>query len=157
MQDKAVYLTAEGKERFTAELRELTTVRRQEVAERIRRAKEYGDTSDNAEYDLAKSEQAFVEGRIQELERMLSGARVIEEPTTVDYVRLGSRVTVLASDGEEDTYQLVGKQEADPRRGFVSNESPIGRALLGKRVGDETVVVAPGGSFTVRVLRIASH
>ena len=157
MQEKTVYLTPEGKERFAAELRELTTVRRHEVEERIRRAKEFADTSDNAEYDLAKSDQAFVEGRIQELERILSSAQLIQEPPSSDFVRLGCRVTVHTSDGEEETYHLVGSQEANPRRGLISNESPLGRALLGKRVGEETTVVAPGGSFTVKVLNIASH
>src|SRR6478735_631882 len=126
MQDKVVYLTPEGKQRFTAELHELQTVRRHEVEEQIRRAKEFADAVDNAEYDEAKQEQAFVEGRIQELERMLSNAKVIEEPTTggVDYVRMGSHIKVSDSEGEEETYYLVGSHEADPRRGLISNESP---------------------------------
>ena len=155
MQEKVVYLTPEGKERFAAELRELQTVRRHEVEERIRRAKEFSDTVDNAEYDEAKTEQAFVEGRIQDLERMLSSARMIEEPARADYVRMGSHVTVVDGDGEEQTYYLVGSQEADPRRGLISNESPIGRALIGKRAGDEVTVVAPGGSFDLKVLQIS--
>lgn len=156
MQDKVVYLTAEGKQRFTAELRELQTVRRHEVEEQIRRAKEFADTVDNAEYDEAKAQQAFVEGRIQELERMLAAAKVIEEPTTkADYVRMGSHIKVLGPEGDEETYYLVGSHEADPRRGLVSNESPIGRALIGKRVGDEVTVVAPAGAFTVKILEIS--
>jgi transcription elongation factor GreA len=155
MQEKVVYLTPAGKERFAAELRELQTVRRHEVEERIRRAKEFSDTVDNAEYDEAKTEQAFVEGRIQDLERMLSSARVIDEPAQADYVRMGSHVTVVDGDGEEQTYYLVGSQEADPRRGLISNESPIGRALIGKRAGDEVTVVAPGGSFDLKVLQIS--
>jgi transcription elongation factor GreA len=156
MQDKAVYLTPEGKQRFTAELHELLTVRRHQVEEQIRRAKEFADTVDNAEYDEAKQEQAFVEGRIQELERLLSSAKVIEEPTIKgDYVRMGSHVRVSDEEGEEETYYLVGSHEADPRRGLVSNESPIGRALIGKRVGEETTVVAPAGSFTLKVLEIS--
>ena len=156
MQDKVVYLTPEGKQRFTAELRELQTVRRHEVEEQIRRAKEFADAVDNAEYDEAKQEQAFVEGRIQELERMLSNAKVIEEPTTgaVDYVRMGSHIKVSDSEGEEETYYLVGSHEADPRRGLISNESPIGRALIGKRVGDEVTVVAPAGAFNLKILEI---
>ena len=153
MQEKVVYLTPEGKERFAAELRELVTVRRHEVEERIRRAKEFSDTVDNAEYDDAKNDQAFVEGRIHELERLLSSAKIIEETHKVDFVRLGSHVTVLA-DGEEETYHLVGSHEADPRKGCISNESPIGRALLGRRVGDEVTVVAPAGSFTLKVVAI---
>src|SRR5687767_6414363 len=148
MQQKVVYLTPAGKERFAAELRELVTVRRHEVEERIRRAKEFSDTVDNAEYDEAKTEQAFVEGRIQELERMLAGARVIEAAPRADYVKLGTHVKVKGSDeDEEETYYLVGSQEADPRHGLISNESPMGRALIGRRVGDEVTVVAPAGSF----------
>jgi transcription elongation factor GreA len=156
MQEKVVYLTSEGKQRFAAELRELMTVRRHEVEERIRRAKEFSDTVDNAEYDEAKTEQSFVEGRIQELERLLSAAKLIEEPTTkADYVRMGSHIKVVDQDGEEETYYLVGSHEADPRHGLISNESPIGRALIGKRVGDEVTVVAPAGSFSLKVLEIS--
>src|ERR687886_2166081 len=156
MQDKVVYLTPEGKQRFTAELHELLTVRRHEVEEQIRRAKEFSDTVDNAEYDEAKAEQAFVEGRIQDLERLLSAAKVIEEPTTkADYVRMGSHIKVVDSEGEEETYYLVGSHEADPRRGLISNESPIGRALMGKRAGEQVTVVAPGGSFDLKVVEIS--
>jgi transcription elongation factor GreA len=156
MQDKVVYLTPEGKQRFAAELHELQTVRRHEVEEQIRRAKEFADAVDNAEYDEAKQEQAFVEGRIQELERMLSNAKVIEEPASggADYVRMGSHIKVSDSEGEEETYYLVGSHEADPRHGLISNESPIGRALIGKRVGDEVTVVAPAGAFTLKILEI---
>ncbi len=155
MQEKVVYLTPEGKERFSAELRELLTVRRHEVEERIRRAKEFSDTVDNAEYDEAKTEQAFVEGRIQELERLLASARMIEEPARADYVRMGSHVKVVDGEGDEQTYYLVGSHEADPRRGLISNESPIGRALMGKRAGEQVTVVAPGGSFDLKVLEIS--
>jgi transcription elongation factor GreA len=155
MQEKVVYLTPEGKQRFQAELHELLTVRRHEVEEQIRRAKEFSDTVDNAEYDEAKQEQSFVEGRIQELERMLSAAKLIEEPATkADYVRLGSHIKVVDTEGEEETYYLVGSQEADPRRGLISNESPIGRSLIGKRVGDEVTVVAPAGAFNLKILEI---
>lgn len=155
MQDKVVYLTHQGKQRFAAELHELQTVRRHQVEEQIRRAKEFADTVDNAEYDEAKTEQAFVEGRIQELERLLSTAKVIEEPPTkADYVRMGCHVKVVDSDGDEETYYLVGSHEADPRRGLISNESPIGRALIGKRIGDEVTVVAPAGSFNLTILEI---
>jgi transcription elongation factor GreA len=157
MQDKVVYLTPEGKQRFAAELHELQTVRRHEVEEQIRRAKEFADAVDNAEYDEAKQEQAFVEGRIQELERLLSNAKVIEEPAGggADYVRMGSHIKVGDSEGEQETYYLVGSHEADPRRGLISNESPIGRALIGKRVGDEVTVVAPAGAFTLKILEIS--
>jgi transcription elongation factor GreA len=155
MQDKVVYLTGEGKQRFALELRELVTVKRHEVEDRIRRAKEFSDTVDNAEYDEAKTEQSFVEGRILELERLLASAKVIEEPPTkADYVRMGAHVKVVDAEGEEETYYLVGSHEADPRHGQISNESPIGRALIGKRVGDEVTVVAPAGSFTLKILEI---
>jgi transcription elongation factor GreA len=155
MQEKVAYLTPEGKQRFIAELHELVTVRRHEIEDQIRRAKEFSDTVDNAEYEEAKTDQAFVEGRIQELERLLATARVIEEPTArVDYVRLGAHVKVVDSDGEEETYYLVGSHEADPRRRLISNESPIGRAILGKRVGDEVTVVALAGAFSLKVLDI---
>jgi transcription elongation factor GreA len=114
MQDKVVYLTPEGKQRFAAELHELQTVRRHQVEEQIRRAKEFADTVDNAEYDEAKTQQGFVEGRIQELERLLSNVKVIEEPSTKpDYVRMGAHIKVVESDGEEETYYLVGSHEAD--------------------------------------------
>jgi len=155
MQEKVVYLTSEGKQRFAAELRELQTGRRHEVEERIRRAKEFSDTVDNAEYDEAQTEQSFVEGRIQELERMLAAAKLIEEPATkADYVRMGSHIKVVDPEGEEETYYLVGSHEADPRKGLISNESPIGRSLIGKRVGDEVTVVAPAGAFNLKILDI---
>jgi transcription elongation factor GreA len=155
MQDKVVYLTSEGKHRFTAELHQLVTVRRHEVAEQIRRAKEFSDTVDNAEYEEAKIEQAFVEGRILELERLLASAKVIEEPTTrADFVRLGTHIRVVDDEGQEETYYLVGSHEADPRRRLISNESPIGRALIGKRVADEVTVVAPAGAFNLKILEI---
>jgi transcription elongation factor GreA len=154
MQDKVVYLTAEGKDRFTVELHHLVTVRRHEIEEQIRRAKEFSDTVDNAEYEEAKTEQAFVEGRIRELERVLASAKVIEEPTRADFVKLGTHIKVIDGGGEEETYYLVGSREADPRRRLISNESPIGRALLGKRVGDEVTVVAPDGAFNLKILEI---
>src|SRR3981081_1732941 len=144
MHDKVVYLTPEGKRRFTEELHELVTVRRHEVEEQIRRAKEFSDTVDNAEYEEAKTEQSFVEGRILELERLLSSAKLIEQPATkADFVRMGARIKVVDADGEEETYHLVGSSEADPRRGQISNESPIGRGLIGKRLGDEANGGAP--------------
>ena len=96
-----------------------------------------------------------MEGRIQELERLLASARVIEEPTTrADFVRLGTHIKVVDGEGEEETYYLVGSHEADPRRRLISNESPIGRALIGKRVGDEVTVVAPAGAFNLKILEI---
>ncbi len=156
MHDKVVYLTPEGKQRFTEELHELLTVRRREVEDQIRRAKEFSDTVDNAEYDEAKTEQSFVEGRILELERLLASAKLIEQPTTkADFVRMGAHIKVVdPAEGDEETYHLVGSSEADPRRGQISNESPIGRALIGKRIGDEVTVVAPAGAFNLKIIDI---
>jgi len=156
MHDKVVYLTPEGKQRFTEELHELLTVRRREVEDQIRRAKEFSDTVDNAEYDEAKTEQSFVEGRILELERLLASAKLIEQPTTkADFVRMGVHIKVVdPAEGDEETYHLVGSSEADPRRGQISNESPIGRALIGKRIGDEVTVVAPAGAFNLKIIDI---
>src|SRR5258708_1058931 len=156
MHDKVVYLTPEGKQRFTEELRELLTVRRHEVEEQIRRAKEFSDTVDNAEYDEAKTEQSFVEGRILELERLLSSPNLIEQPTTkTDFVRMGVHIKVVDREGDGETSHLAGASEADPGRGQISNESPIGRALIGKRIGDEVTVVAPAGAFNLKILDIS--
>lgn len=153
--EKTVYLTREGLAKLEEELHQLRTVRRQQVAERIRRAKEFTNTVDNAEYDDAKNEQAFVEGRIQALEHKLANAVVIEHQAgPAGYVRLGSQVTVIDTDGLEDVYTIVGSAEADPKTGRISNESPIGRALLGHRTGDKVSVVAPGGSFELTVKEI---
>jgi transcription elongation factor GreA len=150
--EKTVYLTKEGLAKLEEELHHLRTTRRHEVAERIRRAKEFTNTVDNAEYDDAKNEQAFVEGRVQSIERMLANAVVIDEQAAPSgFVRLGSHVTVVDSEGVEESYTIVGSAEADPRAGKVSNESPIGRALLGHRVGDQVSVMAPGGSFDLTI------
>jgi transcription elongation factor GreA len=155
MAERAIYLTREGFKKFDEELEHLRTVRRPQVAERIRLAKELTDTVDNAEYDDAKSEQGFIEGRIQELEGTLASAQIIGEGPHPDYVDLGSRVTVKDADGIEEAYLIVGSVEADPRHGLISNESPVGRALLGKRAGEQVSVVAPGGSFELVVVEVA--
>lgn len=155
MSEKPTYLTREGFKKFEGELSQLKHQKRAEVAERIRKAKEFTDTVDNSEYDEAKAEQAFVEGRIRDLEYQLATAQIIDDHPAADYVRLGSRVTVTDNSGEEEVYTIVGSAEADPRRGFISNESPVGRALLGKRPGEEVDVVAPGGSFFLRVVSLA--
>jgi transcription elongation factor GreA len=151
MADRQVYLTRDGYDRLVQELAELRLEKRPQIEERIRLAKEFSDTVDNAEYDGAKQEQSFVEGRIQELEQLLADAEMIEDHPSTDFVRLGSRVTVVGSDDEREDYTIVGSAEADPKRGFVSNESPVGRSLIGRKVGDEVTIVAPGGSFTVRI------
>ena len=101
------------------------------------------------------AEQAFIEGRIQDLEYQLANAEIIDAHPAADYVRLGSKVTVADTSGEEEVYTIVGSAEADPRRGYISNESPVGRALLGKRIGEQVAVVAPGGSFDLKVVSLA--
>lgn len=155
MAQKEVFLTPEGLEKLKAELEHLHTVRRPQVAEQIQRAKELGGTVDNAEYDDAKNEQAFVEGRILTLEKMIKNAVIIrdEEPPS-GLVRLGSKVTVRNQDGENEYYTVVGSAEANPGEAKISNESPVGRALLGKRVGDEVEVETPAGVIKLEVIGI---
>lgn len=153
MAEKPIFLTPEGRAKLEAELEQLKTVRRGEVAERIHAAKEEGDIMENSAYDEAKNEQAFVEGRIMTIEQMLKNAVMIVETRAHDSVGLGSYVTVVERGGDDDEmYQIVGSAEADPTRGRISNESPVGRALLGKRVGDEVQVKIPDG---VRHLKIS--
>lgn len=154
MPREKVYLTEEGLTKLKAELDHLYTVRRQEVAERIQRAKELTDTVDNAEYEDAKNEQAFVEGRIRTLERMVKNAAVISAETSSEQVRLGSTVTVQTQDGEQEHYTIVGSAEADPSEGKISNESPVGKVLLGRRVGEEVEVRAPAGMLKLKIVTI---
>lgn len=158
MLDKPVFLTAEGKEKLEAELEHLRTVRRREVAQRIRAAKEGGDVTDNADYEDAKMEQGFVEGRIRTIEAMLHNAALIEPESTGSRngVQLGSRVTLLDLDGGdgEETFLIVGSAEASPGDGRISNESPLGRAVIGKHLGDEILVAAPSGALRFRVKAI---
>jgi transcription elongation factor GreA len=155
MPDRAVYLTREGFKRLDSELEHLRTVKRPEVSERIRRSKDMTDVDGNAEYDEAKSEQGFIEGRIVELERALANAQIIGGGPKSDFVGLGSHVTVKDDEGDVDEYQIVGSLEADPKRGQISNESPVGRALLGKKAGESATVVAPGGSFDLTVVEVS--
>ncbi|HHS97005.1 MAG TPA: transcription elongation factor GreA [Chloroflexi bacterium] len=152
---EAVYLTPEGIERLKKELDELVNVRRPALAERLRKAIQQGDLSENADYIAAKEEQGFLEGRIQEIEALLRNAVVIEEEAPTGEVRLGSRVTVV-EDGEEgpETFRLVGPAEADPSNGRISYESPLGQALLGHRVGDVVTVEAPAGVLRFRILKV---
>lgn len=155
MAEQKTYLTPEGFEKLREELEYLRTVRRREVAERIRIAKEGGDVMENAGYDEAKREQAFLEGRIQTLETMLRDPVIIEEGSSSDQVGLGSSVTVVEEDGSEpETYQIVGSAEVDPAKGRISNESPLGKALLGGRVGEEVKVRTPNGILYFRIVGI---
>ena len=158
MPEKPVFLTAEGKAKLEAELDHLQTVRRQEVAQRIRAAKEGGDITDNADYDDAKMEQAFVEGRIMTVEALLKNATIIDtapQPVgSTNGIHLGTRVTVMDSEDIEDTYLIVGSAEARPAEGRISNESPLGRTIMGKRIGDEVSVATPSGIIRYRVLKV---
>lgn len=148
------YLTRQGYEKLQDELEYLRTVKRQEVAERLHEAMEGGELIEDAEYEAAKNEQAFVEGRIQELEMLLANARVIEDKGVMDVVQVAAEVTIQEGDNEPELYTIVGPAEANPREGRISHESPLGRALLNHRAGDVVRVDAPDGSFTVRILKV---
>lgn len=145
------FLTDDGRQRITHQLEVLRTVKRAEVAQYLHDAKESGDVIDNAAYDDAKNEQARLEGRIFELEQLLATARSISKPLT-DEVSLGSVVVLTTADAREYHYSLVGAFEAKPSAGLISNESPVGKALLGHKVGDLVIVSAPGGvkEYTIR-------
>jgi len=151
--NKPTYLSREGLEELKNELDEMTNVRRAEVAARIHDAKEHGDLSENAEYEDAKNEQAFVEGRIQTLQALIKNATLIDENHSSDHVQIGSTVTVDGEDGVE-TFTIVGSTEARPSNGRISNESPVGRALLGRKKGDKVVVHAPAGDMTFAITNI---
>jgi transcription elongation factor GreA len=149
------YLTAEGAARVKAELEQLKGPAREEIAKRLRAAIQMGDLSENADYHKAKEDQGFLEGRILELEYLLHNAVIIEETTgRKDVVEVGARVTIQEEDFEPETYHLVGAKEADPRNGKISNESPIGRSLLGAREGDQVTAETPGGQVHLKILKI---
>lgn len=154
--EKVFPMTQAGKDKLIQELEYLKSVKRKEVVERIKIARSFGDLSENSEYDSAKEEQAFVEGRITTLENMVRNAKIIEEgELATDSVTLGSSVTfVELPDGEEETYTIVGSAEADPFEGKISNDSPIAKSLLGKKVGDQVSVQTPGGEMSVRIVSI---
>jgi transcription elongation factor GreA len=149
-------MTQAGKEKLEQELEQLKSVKRKEVVERIKIARSFGDLSENSEYDSAKEEQAFVEGRITTLENMIRNARIIEEDEMEgDTVALGRSVTfVELPDGDEETYTIVGSAEADPFEGKISNDSPIAKNLIGRKVGDQVSVQTPGGEMMVRIVSI---
>lgn len=149
-----VHLTAEGFEKLRAELEELKGPRREELAARLRSAIQMGDLSENADYHKAKEDQAFLEGRIQELEFMVRNAVIIEKSANKDIVSIGSHVTIQEGDYPVETYHLVGPQEADPRNGRISHESPIGRALLDRRAGEVVDVDTPEGKVKFKILKI---
>jgi transcription elongation factor GreA len=151
--NQTTYLTPEGETKLRTELAELTGPRREALAQRLRAAIQMGDLSENADYHKAKEDQAFLEGRIQELEAVLRTAVIIEK-THSDVVTVGSHVTVQEEDFDPETYYLVGAKEADPRNGKISNESPIGRALMDHKVGDVVEAETPGGKLKFKILKI---
>lgn len=156
MPDKPVFLTPEGRAKLESELKHLREVKRLEVAERIKASKEFSDTIENSEFDEAKNEQAFVEGRVLTVEKLLANAVIIETDASPlhDVVRIGSKVTLADEEEESVVYFIVGSTEASPRHGRISNESPVGRALLGRRVGDEIEAVAPAGTVHYKITAI---
>jgi transcription elongation factor GreA len=154
--NQPVYLTAEGLQKLKEELEYLTVTRRKEVAQMIAEAKAEGDISENAGYDEAKTAQGFLEGRIRELENVLKNAKIIEDSTRpANEASLGRTVIVRESGTDyEETYTIVGSLEADPANGRISNSSPMGKALIGKKVGDKVMVNSPGGEIEFKILRV---
>ena len=150
------YLTREGYEKLQQELEYLRTTRRKEVAQRLRDAMEDGDAGidNDAEVDAAKNEQAFVEGRIRELELLLANVHIVEKSEQMEVVQIGSTVTIQEDGMEAEVYTIVGAAETDPVHGRISNESPLGSALIGHRAGDEVEVKAPNGSFVVKIIKV---
>lgn len=156
MSNSPVYLTQEGFNKLREELDHLLNVRRREIAEQIAEAKAEGDLRENAGYDEAKNAQAFVEGRIRELEQKTRNAQIIDDSNSpANLVALGRKVVVQEEGtSDEESYVIVGSTEADPRNGRISNESPIGKALMGKRKGAKVTVNTPGGNINFKILRI---
>jgi transcription elongation factor GreA len=149
-----IYLTPEGADRLKEELVDLKGPQRQALAKRLRDAIQMGDLSENADYHKAKEDQAFLEGRIQELDYVLANAEVVEDSGPRDQIRVGLKVTVQEDDFEPEIYYMVGAKEADSRNGKISNESPIGRALMGHKAGDVVEAETPGGNIRLKILKI---
>jgi transcription elongation factor GreA len=153
MTQHQTYLTPEGEIKLKAELAELTGPRREELSKRLRSAIQMGDLSENADYHKAKEDQGFLEGRIQEIEAILRTAVIIEKKQS-DVVNVGSHVTVQEEDFDPETFYVVGAKEADPRNGRISNESPIGKALIDHKVGDVVEAETPGGKIKFKILKV---
>ncbi|MFA4999716.1 MAG: transcription elongation factor GreA [Parcubacteria group bacterium] len=151
---KNYYLSAKRLTELKEELNELKTVKRIEVAERLKRAKEYGDLSENAEYSEAREQQETLESRIDELEDIVKNASVIKKLTSQEFIDLGCEVEV-ESKGKTRLFTIVGSNEAKPEEGLISNESPVGRAIIGKKVGDSARVLTPAGEIIYKVLKIS--
>lgn len=149
------FLTRDGYSKLQEELDYLRTFKRQEIADRLHDAMDGGELIENAEYEAAKNEQAFMEGRIKELEILLATARVIEEGSlSADTVQIGCTVSIQEDGSDPEVYTIVGAAEANPAAGRISNESPLGKALLGHKVGDRVQVDAPAGAFAVNILKV---
>ena len=148
------FLTKEGYQKLQDELDYLRIAKRLEVANRLHEAMEGGELIENAEYEAAKNEQAFVEGRIQELDVLLATAKIIENGKKSDIVQLGSKATIKEGSFEAETFTIVGVAEANPREGKISNESPIGKAILNRKVGETVKVETPGGTYNVKILKV---
>ncbi|PLR68228.1 MULTISPECIES: transcription elongation factor GreA [Bacillaceae] len=154
-QEKVFPMTTEGKEKLEQELEYLKSVKRKEVVERIKIARSFGDLSENSEYDSAKEEQAFVEGRITTLENMIRNAKIIVEDADTNVVTLGKTISFIElPNGDEETYTVVGSAEADPFEGKISNDSPIAKSLMGRQVGEEVNVQTPGGEMRVKITNV---
>jgi transcription elongation factor GreA len=154
--EKQFPMTAAGKQKLEDELDFLKTIKRKEVVERIKIARDFGDLSENAEYDSAKEDQAFVEGRISTLESMIRNAVIINEnESNKDMVRLGTTVTfVEVPHGDEESYTIVGSAEADPLEGRISNDSPIAKSMIGRTIGEIVKVMTPGGEMEIKIISI---
>ncbi len=148
------FLTREGFQKLQDELEFLRTHKREEIANRLREAMEGGELIENAEYEAAKNEQAFVEGRIKELEVILASARIIEEKPKAEVIQVGSTVSVKEEGGKPEDYTIVGAAEANPAKGLISNESPLGKAILGHKAGERVEVDAPAGKFIVQIMKL---
>ena len=148
-------LTQEGADKMRTELEDMKTNQREELSKRLRFAIQQGDLSENADYHKAKEDQAFLEGKIKEYEEILAGVKIIEKNSNAHgIVDIGSWVTIQEGDYPEEKYQVVGAREANPREGRISNESPIGSALMGHKVGDKVTVETPGGNMKVKIVEV---
>ena len=153
--EKRYPMTLAGKQKLEEELDLLKTVKRKEVVERIKIARSFGDLSENSEYDSAKEDQAFIEGKISSLESMIRNSVIISEATVSDEAQLGSTVTFKEiPDGETETYTIVGSAEADPLEGLISNDSPIAKGILGHKKGDIVKIITPGGEMQVEITEV---
>jgi len=155
MSQKKILITKEGLDKLQSELEHLLSIRRQEVASKIKRAREMGGTENNAEYEDAKNDQAFVEGRILMLENIVKNATVIESPVLSGIVEVGDKVLIQNQDGKIEQFTIVGSAEVNPVEGKISNESPVGKALLGRKIGDEVEVATPAGVLRLLIMDVS--